>query len=720
MLRKMELSHHLAHAYSAAAQCPFDEGMVVVMDGMGETYRAMRSAAVSGEKRYVSDLLFEGTFQCVPSDIHEKSQSSIFDWREGESVYVFEKTDGKDISVKPVFKRFVEEKTPPARYNHGFENMDSAGALYSRASSHIFGDWNACGKVMGLAPWMGHRWEDNGGIEAEPIEDPIMTGKLYEEGQNGFKSNRSAMKGMPHIARTDPDLFDSDGNMRKRYDFDDYIPEEPREGSASGNSSTDDEGSTATAVQTEVEKETKVTSQLPSRVAIDAISLSSRIQYDLETVIMDFVQHFKEETGQSNLCIAGGVALNSVLNGRLSRELGFENTFIPPYPGDDGIAVGCCAYGLFGNAALDVTDEKKKPGLWKGPLSPYLGPEPTDFDMKEAIDKAAPWLEVETVRDNQRRLDMIARELDSSGVVAIYNGRSEMGPRALGHRSILADPRKKGLVRFINESVKSRESFRPFAPSALAEEATNWFELGTPGSNASPYMSLTAQVKESKRAQIPAVTHVDGSSRLQTVTPEAEPLYHQLISTFFKLSGIPLVLNTSFNTLPSEPIVETPQNAIRSFLYSMGSIEMLVMGDYVIRRKDANVRALMGEVTKEDNMVKPPAMPRRAGPFTIETMTKLGESEGDTQVVTQVRMPDRPMHKCGGKDEGYFELLDDLEAQLLLLCDGEMDVQDMMAEYVDEEGDDENDTRSMEFQQNLFSNIMKRLTRLYEYTLIHW
>jgi hypothetical protein len=207
---------------------------------------------------------------------------------------------------------------------------------------------------------------------------------------------------------------------------------------------------------------------------------------------------------------------------------------------------------------------------------------------------------------------------------------------------------------------------------------------------------------------------------LQTVTPEAEPLYHQLISTFFKLSGIPLVLNTSFNTLPSEPIVETPQNAIRSFLYSMGSIEMLVMGDYVIRRKDANVRALMGEVTKEDNMVKPPAMPRRAGPFTIETMTKLGESEGDTQVVTQVRMPDRPMHKCGGKDEGYFELLDDLEAQLLLLCDGEMDVQDMMAEYVDEEGDDENDTRSMEFQQNLFSNIMKRLTRLYEYTLIHW
>ena len=244
---KLEMSHHLAHAYSAAAQCPFDEGMVVVMDGMGETYRAMRSSADSREKRYVSDLQFEGTFQCIPPDIREKSQSSIFDWREGESVYTFEK-GGKDISVKPVFKRFVEEKTPPARYNHGFENMDSAGALYSRASSHIFGDWNACGKVMGLAPWMSHQWED---IEVNQIKDSIMSGKLYEEGKDGFRSNVSAMKGMPHIARTDPDLFDDDGNMRKRYDFDDYTPKESKDESTSDSSPTADEGNTATAVQTE-------------------------------------------------------------------------------------------------------------------------------------------------------------------------------------------------------------------------------------------------------------------------------------------------------------------------------------------------------------------------------------------------------------------------------------------------------------------------------------
>ena len=141
---------------------------------------------------------------------------------------------------------------------------------------------------------------------------------------------------------------------------------------------------------------------------------------------------------------------------------------------------------------------------------------------------------------------MIVEELVSGGVVSIYHGRSELGPRALGHRSILADPRKKGLVRFINEFVKKRESFRPFAPSCLAEEAGDWFELGEHAveinSNVSPFMSITAQVKESKRDLIPAVTHVDGSSRLQTVTPEAEPICHRLISAFFKATGVSMVM----------------------------------------------------------------------------------------------------------------------------------------------------------------------------------
>ena len=187
------------------------------------------------------------------------------------------------------------------------------------------------------------------------------------------------------------------------------------------------------------------------------------------------------------------------------------------------------------------------PPLWNETLSPYLCPMPTADHIKGAIAWAAPWLAVERVSSEDMQNDMIVDELVSGGVVSIYHGRSELGPRrVLGHRSILVDPRKKGLVRFINEFVKKRESFRPFAPSCLAEEAGDWFELGEHAveinSNVSPFMSITAQVKESKRDLIPAVTHVDGSSRLQTVTPEAEPICHRLISAFFKATGVSMVM----------------------------------------------------------------------------------------------------------------------------------------------------------------------------------
>ena len=181
------MSHHLSHAYSAASQSPFDSGMILIMDGMGDTYRSMRRASDSNDPTFVTDLdSYPGegrpSYDVVPSDIRERSERSVYDWREGESIYVFEKenvllqpeeeeggtlktakkttsnSSGR-ISIRPVFKRFVEERTPPHLYNHGFHDMDSAGAIYSRASTHILGDWNSCGKVMGLAPWMGYVWE---------------------------------------------------------------------------------------------------------------------------------------------------------------------------------------------------------------------------------------------------------------------------------------------------------------------------------------------------------------------------------------------------------------------------------------------------------------------------------------------------------------------------------------------------------------------------------
>ena len=598
--------------------------------------------------------------------------------------------------------------------------MDSLGALYSRASSHIFGDWNACGKVMGLAPWQDHAWddetennEDEEGerekmmkrrIIPEMIDTPIMEGKLYIDGD--LKINRRSMKGMPFISRVDSDMFDDEGNMvrTKRYDFDDNDYVGP-----TGEEEKKSDGDSSTPIS---EK------QLPTRVALDAIGLAARMQTDLESVGMDFVKHFKEQTGETNLCLAGGVALNSVLNGRLCRELGFENAFVPPYPGDDGIAVGCCAYGLFGGQA----GEKKEtaPKLWNEPLSPYLGPLPTSTEMAEAVAWAEPWLDVEIIKDEKKRIGILVEEISSGGVVAIYNGRSEMGPRALGHRSILADPRKKGLVRFINEFVKKRESFRPFAPSCLAEEASEWFDLGdyaaAVDNNVSPYMSLTAQVKESKRDKIPAVTHVDGSSRLQTVTPKAEPFYHRLISAFHKATGVPMVLNTSFNTLKSEPIVETPRNAVRSFLSSMGTIEILVMGDYVIKRKDANVRKLLGEEQKNGLMTQP-SFPIRASAVDYKNTFTVDEDDM-SETKTFVRMPGRPMHNP--KDE-WFELVDDLEGQLLGLCDGSVGVNDIMTQFAAMSGDENQQfDKITDYDKVLFENILRRLIRLNEHTLISW
>lgn len=665
---KHELSHHLAHAYSVAAQAPFDKGLIVVMDGMGETYRAMADAMHREDSTYTCDLQFlsqdQQSLQQIPADIGTIAGVTRYDWREAESAYIFTKSfTDKQISIRPVFKRWTEEKTPPVLFNHGFENMESMGAVYSRASTHIFGDWNACGKVMGLAPWQ-EKWG-----EKKAKKPKTMQGKLYED----FVIHDDAIVGKPLVGAS--------------YDFND--------------------------------------SKEPSAEAKKAILLASSAQADLENAAIDFVSWLKDKHSQKHLCLAGGVALNSVLNGRISRELGFEKVYIPPYPGDDGIAVGCCAYGLYGNAANSVYSCYKGTGasLWPKPLSPYLGPAYDEYDIDEAISWAEPWLEVERIPDASRRLELVSREIDSAGVVAWFHGRSEAGPRALGHRSILADPRRSGLVEFINNKVKSRESFRPFAPSVLAEAVEDWFE-GVKF-NSSPYMSITATVKQEKRAQIPAVTHVDGSSRLQTVCEEDEPLYHQLIKTFFKQTRVPMVLNTSFNTLKGEPIVETPKDAIRSFLCSMGSIEMLVIGEYILKRKDPSSNRLVVQKTKSGAMF-PASLPSKTGPYILESTRSYNENDGDEPPIPiiRVRMPDRPMHNEKA-DDGWFTLIDELEAEVLAMCDGKTDVEQMFLRFSEMESDEEGEGEVSEEEQKaidqvMFQNIVTRLIRLFDHSLVSW
>jgi len=713
---KQEISHHLAHAYSTATQSPFDKGMICILDGMGETYRAMKFG--KKDANYTSDFDLSDNIQLIPSDLHERE--TLYDWREAESVYTFEKTDN-GIKFVPVFKRFQQENSPPTLYNHGFENMDSLGALYSRVSSHIFGDWNACGKVMGLAPWSGHSW--NNGEKVPPVYDkPICSGSLYKEEDGAFTFDRTLMEGIPLVARNDAELFDPETMVkRRRYDFDDdkYQPEERKK-----QRKRDEDNEDVLTVSTLTKPLSTLEKQLPAQVALDAIGVASRMQQDLEEVVIDFVSHFQKETGETNLCLAGGVGLNSVINGRLARELGFEETYLAPYPGDDGISVGCCAFGLYGG---DPKQQTPPPPIWKKPLSPYLGPAPTDFDIKMALQAAEPWIEIETIQNEELRIDRIVTELDKGAVIALYQGRSEMGPRALGHRSILADPRQKPMVRFINEMVKKRESFRPFAPSVLAEEADAWFDLGDTSNNGnvSPYMSMTALVNEDKRDLIPAVTHVDGSSRLQTVTAQQDPFYYALISAFHRRTDIPMVLNTSFNTIPGEPIVESPVDAIRSFLNSLGSIKYLVMGNYIIRRKRPNIGALLGEgsayQTGDKIVTQKPLCPKRAGPIEFEAKFSLNKSktaEEEVDTFTRVRMPERIMHH--EEKNNWFNLVDELEGEILSICDGTNTVNDVMAYFTMKNKEEEYTDEDIADSRQLVEQITSRVIRLFEHTFVSW
>eukprot|EP00960_Hanusia_phi_P011560 337499-Hanusia_phi.AAC.1 len=414
--RHLEVSHHLAHAWSAAAQAPFDKGLVVVMDGMGESFSAMRSAKEKEEQDYFHDLLLAEDEKFLQThDVEQQEKGARHGFREAESAYMFQKDRATNtISLNKVMKRWTEEVSPPELYNHGFENMQSVGAVYSRVSSNIFGDWNACGKVMGLAPWHSLWSKDS---SKPPL---IMRGNVLK---NELEINHDELRKQP-LAGQKFGLDAGDWSESTKY----------------------------------------------SSIAEYTSKLAFAVQKDLESVALQMIEELKIHTGARNLCFVGGVGLNSVLNGRISRELGFEKVFIPPYPGDDGIAVGCCAFGLFsgnGRRAL-AAKAKLAPKLWAGPLSPYQGPQYSLTDIEEAVEASLPWLEVKEAKSVDDFLDRMVSDMADGHVIAWWQGRSEAGPRALGHRSILADPRRANMVSHINSKVKGREAFRPFAPSVLA------------------------------------------------------------------------------------------------------------------------------------------------------------------------------------------------------------------------------------------------------------
>lgn len=320
------------------------------------------------------------------------------------------------------------------------------------------------------------------------------------------------------------------------------------------------------------------------------MDIAASIQELFNEVLVRMACEAQRVTGQRKLCLAGGVALNCVANGRILKEAGFDGLWIQPASGDAGGALGAALYVHYeylGNAR--VTDEIRD--AQKGS---YLGPQFSDEEIEAVLKK------YNATYHKMNRAELasrIAQEIADQKVVGWFQGRMEFGPRALGNRSILGDARSDTMQSVMNLKIKFRESFRPFAPSVLEERAQEYFEIKTK----SPYMLLVAQVKKDhlmevdaedksgiellklKRSTVPAITHVDNSARLQTVSAEDNPLYHQLIKEFEALTGCPVIINTSFN-VRGEPIVCTPEDA---FVCFMGThIDRLVLGDYVLYKEE--------------------------------------------------------------------------------------------------------------------------------------
>jgi carbamoyltransferase len=299
--------------------------------------------------------------------------------------------------------------------------------------------------------------------------------------------------------------------------------------------------------------------------------VAASVQLVCEEMVLELAREAARRTGSKNVCLAGGVALNAVANQRLLREGPFSGIWIQPASGDAGGALG---------AALYASHALGKPPRWVMKRAD-LGPEHAAAAAAEALSRAG--LPFEEIGDEAKLCAQVADLLSQGRVVGWHQGRSEWGPRALGQRSILADPRPAAMKRTVNEKIKFRELFRPFAPSAAAESAAEWFDLGVaPAPDPYRFMLATAPVREKKREGLGAVTHVDGSARVQTVFASETPLYHRLISEFGALTGTPVVLNTSFN-LKGEPIVETPDDAIATFLAS--GMDALAVGPFLASRR---------------------------------------------------------------------------------------------------------------------------------------
>jgi len=400
------------------------------------------------------------------------------------------------------------------------EYPHSAGIVYTATSQYLgFPKYGDEGKVMGLAPYGRPRY-------LEQFRDIIRTDKAagFKLDLNYFKHDSEGVDmtwedGSPTIGRIFSDKFiDAFGPARLA-------------------------GEPLTSLHEDI-----------------AASLQAR----LEEVSFHILNQLHQQTKTDRLCLAGGVAYNSVMNGKILLNTPFREVFVQPAAGDSGTALGVCYY------IHNVLLQQPRSFVME---HAYTGPEfanghidgvvrRSDFDWRELSDPELTQAAAQAVADGK--------------IVGWFQGRMEFGPRALGNRSIVVDPRRAEMKDILNARIKKREPFRPFAPSILEERVGDYFEQTHP----SPAMLMVYQVKQDKRSVIPAVTHVDGSGRLQTVARSTNPRYHQLISDFERLTGVPVVLNTSFNE--DEPIVCTPEEALNCFQRTR--MDVLFLGNYMLQR----------------------------------------------------------------------------------------------------------------------------------------
>lgn len=447
------INHYLGHASASYYTSRFEESIIVILDGYGDSYAA-------------------GYYETAYFGIGRKN---------------------KIIPIRRIF----------GTYDNYYNMTNSLGVMYRNASVLIGFNLFGQGKVMGLAPFG----------ESSLLDNVLVYVQLYEKGVFELDNRGLFSYCKEYLDHSQEDSFQKKANVAYAY------------------------------------------------------------QFLLERIVIHVVNCLVEETSIKNLCFGGGIAINSVLNDKILSQTNIENLFVYPAPGDNGISHGVALWGAYN--LLDLPRSLKK-----NFSSASLGRKYTNLDILDTLHQLSTdeqnkirWAEVE----ENKLFTMAAKDISEGKIIGWFRGRSEIGPRALGNRSILADPRRREMKDILNMRVKFRESFRPFAPSVMLEHSNEYFfnEIEE------PYMLRVVKAREKALQEVPAVIHVDQTARIQTVCKELNPDYYELISTFYSITNVPLVLNTSFN-INNDPIVEKPQDAIKTFIET--EIDKLYIENIIIEK----------------------------------------------------------------------------------------------------------------------------------------